>query len=156
MRDLSIFGEGTFDLIFHPCSNCFVPEIVPVWQECARVLAPGGLLLAGFVNPIAFSPDRELEAQGVVQLRYPVPYSDLAHQDEPSIRTLREAGEPLQFGHTLEDQIGGQLRAGFCLTELFEDGWPDSGEPLHRLMNCFVATRALKLRPKGRGCAPAA
>src|SRR5688572_12933114 len=25
MRDLSMFADESFDLIFHPCSNCFVP-----------------------------------------------------------------------------------------------------------------------------------
>lgn len=47
MRDLSTFTDESFDLIFHPCSNCFVPDVLPVWQECWRVLRPGGVLLSG-------------------------------------------------------------------------------------------------------------
>ncbi len=51
MADLSAFPEGSFGLVFHPCSNCFVPDVRPVWQEAFRVLRPGGVLLAGFCNP---------------------------------------------------------------------------------------------------------
>ena len=48
MADLSMFARASFDLIVHPCSNCFVPDVRPVWRECFRVLRPGGILLAGF------------------------------------------------------------------------------------------------------------
>ncbi|HEY9722835.1 MAG TPA: methyltransferase domain-containing protein [Oscillatoriaceae cyanobacterium] len=144
MRDLSRFAEGTFDLIVHPCSNCFVPDILPVWREAHRVLRKSGVLLAGFVNPIAFMPDPDLEAQGIVQLKYALPYSDLDSLTEAERRRYTDAGEPLAFGHTLDDQLGGQLRAGFVLTDLFEDRWAANKGPLHRLMNCFMATRSVR------------
>ncbi|MEZ0276700.1 MAG: class I SAM-dependent methyltransferase, partial [Roseimicrobium sp.] len=43
MADLSVFEDETFDLIVHPCSNCFVPDIKPVWREAFLVLKPGGV-----------------------------------------------------------------------------------------------------------------
>ena len=54
MRDLGEFADASFDLVFHPVSNLFCPELAPVWRECFRVLRPGGALLAGFVNPDVF------------------------------------------------------------------------------------------------------
>src|SRR5262249_61569760 len=54
MRDLHVFGDESFQLVVHPCSNCFVPEVRPVWREVFRILAPSGTLLAGFINPAAF------------------------------------------------------------------------------------------------------
>ena len=33
MRDLSVFEDGSFDLIVHPVSNVFVPDVRPVWRE---------------------------------------------------------------------------------------------------------------------------
>ena len=38
MADLSVFQDESFDLIFHPVSNVFVPEIIHVWKEAFRVL----------------------------------------------------------------------------------------------------------------------
>ena len=51
MRDLSMFADESFDLVFHPVSNVFVDEVRPVWREAYRVLRQGGELLAGFMNP---------------------------------------------------------------------------------------------------------
>ena len=50
MRDLSVLEDASFDLIFHPCSNGFINDIIPVWKECFRVLKKGGILLSGFTN----------------------------------------------------------------------------------------------------------
>lgn len=144
MRDLSVFDDETFDLIFHPCSNCFVPDILPVWREAFRVLKKGGTLLVGFVNPVVFTMDFKLEREGIAQMKYSIPHSDLAHADDPEIKKLIEAGEPLAFGHTLEDQIGGQLSAGFRLVSLFEDTWKEAKEPIHKFIQCYIATRAIK------------
>src|SRR5262245_32723437 len=54
MADLTALGDATFDLIFHPASNVFIPDLAPVWRECARVLRRGGALLSGFMNPAVF------------------------------------------------------------------------------------------------------
>lgn len=144
MRDLSAFKDESFDLVFHPCSNCFVPDVRPVWREAYRVLKRGGHLLAGFVNPIFFALDLAKEREGIVQLKYKIPVSELDYADDEEIRALHADGEPLSFGHTLEDQIGGQLDAGFQLVAMFEDGRPDDPSPIHKLMKAYIATRATK------------
>ena len=42
VANLSMFGDGSFDLVFHPCSNLFVPHVRPVWKEAfAAGLAAG-------------------------------------------------------------------------------------------------------------------
>lgn len=51
MADLSVFADASADVVFHPVSNLFVPDVDVVWRECARVLRPDGRLLAGFMNP---------------------------------------------------------------------------------------------------------
>ena len=147
MRDLSRFDSETFDLIFHPCSNGFVPEIQPVWNECIRVLKRGGVLLAGFVNPVLYAVDPDLDLKGTAQLKYSIPYSDLTSLSDEDRKKYTDREEPLCFGHTLDDQLGGQLRAGFHLTDLFEDRWGDDPEKfgaLNSLIPCFMATRAVK------------
>lgn len=145
MADLSAFADSSFGLIFHPCSNVFVPNVIPVWRECFRVLRAGGLLLAGFTNPVRYIFHDERTESGDLSVLYSLPYSDLKDMSESDLRRLIDAGEPLEFGHTLDDQIGGQLEAGFVLTRFFEDRYPDvDKDPLSRFMASFIATRACK------------
>ena len=141
MADLSVFEDANFDFIFHPVSNCFVPDVRRVWQEAYRVLVPGGSMIAGFNNPIAFCFDYDLEKQGIYRLKYKIPYSDLSSISEEE-RLRRYKDEPVEFGHSLTDQIGGQLQSGFHLIDFYEDFWPD--EAINDYTPIFIATRALK------------
>jgi SAM-dependent methyltransferase len=143
MADLSVFSDNRFDVIVHPCSNCFSETVRPVWRECFRVLRRGGVLLAGFANPLIFCFDRRLETEGVLQLRYPVPYSDVTSLSERERARYLEPDQPLCFGHSLEDQIGGQLEAGFVVTALYED-YHEEGDVTVPYFPAFLATRALK------------
>lgn len=147
MSDLSCFKDQTFDFIFHPCSNCFVPDVKKVWKEAYRVLKTGGTMIAGFSNPVFLAIDTEKEKQGIVEIKYKVPYSDLASVTEEERVRLFGENEPICFGHTLQDQLGGQIDAGFSLIGFYEDGWKNAGA-LHDKMDCFIATRALKTLPR--------
>jgi SAM-dependent methyltransferase len=144
MADLSSFRDESFDLVFHPCSNLFAPSVRPVWKEAFRVLRQGGLLLAGFLNPVIFIFDARLaEQEGVLQVRHELPYSDVESLSEEERLRLIERGEPFGFGHTLEDQLNGQMDAGFAITALYEDR--HRTHPLARYTPTYIATRAIKL-----------
>jgi SAM-dependent methyltransferase len=142
MANLARFQDESFDLVFHPVSNLFVPEIRPVWREAYRVLRPGGVLLSGFCSPVIFIFDLELYDQGILQAKYEIPYSDLTSLDENEREKCLQENSPIEFGHSLEDQIAGQLDAGFVITGLYEDADPD--EPVSKHLPGFVATRAIK------------
>jgi hypothetical protein len=88
----------------------------------------------------------EKTANGVLELRYPVPYSDVDSLTDRERKRLLEPDEPLCFGHSLEDQIGGQLDAGFVLTGLYEDYHLD-GDMTVAYFPGFLATRAVKPAP---------
>jgi SAM-dependent methyltransferase len=142
MRDLSTFRDASFDLVFHPVANLFVPDVHPVWQEAFRVLRPGGRLLSGFVNPLQYIFDWERSEKGELHVRHAVPYSDLTSLTDEERQRWIDAGEPLEFGHTLEDQIGGQLAAGFVLMGFYED--VDPRHVLARYIASFGATLAVR------------
>lgn len=146
MADLGVFDDEAFDLVFHPCANCFAPHVRPVWRECFRVLRPGGSLLAGFVNPLRYLFDDERRENGSLVVRHPIPYSDLTHLTEEERRQIvTERGQALEFGHSLEDQIGGQLDAGFLLCGFFEDRFDDPAvDPISQYAPTFLATRAIR------------
>lgn len=144
MRDLGAFAEGTFDLVVHPCSNLFIPDVRPVWKECARVLKRGGVLLAGFVNPVLYLFDQKKIDAGILEVRHRLPYSDLTSIPESERNAYIRAEEALEFGHTLTDQIGGQLDAGFAVTGFYEDRW--EGQPPADYTDTYIASSAVNIR----------
>ncbi len=108
------FADGEFDLIFHPVANCYVEEVLPIWRECFRVLRPGGRLLAGLDNGFNYVVDDD-EERIVRGLPFnPLRDPDLIPEDE-----VEDWG--MQFSHTLDEQIRGQILAGFSLLDLYED-----------------------------------
>lgn len=144
MKDLSCFKDKSFDLIFHPVSNCFVPDIAPVWKECYRVLKKGGVLLSGFANPLLYIFDfEEWDRNTNLKVRYKVPYSDTKQLSAKQLKARVDKCLPLEYGHTLEQQINGQLQAGFVLTSMYEDS--ANGDLLDSYINTFIATKAVKL-----------
>lgn len=130
------FADESFDLIFHPVSNCYVEEVRPIFRECFRVLKPGGVLLGGFDNGINYILDEKEE-----YLQNCLPFNPLKNPEQ--MRQLEAAGDGVQFSHTLEEQIGGQLEAGFLLTDVYED--TNGAGRLHEHgIPTFWATRAVK------------
>jgi SAM-dependent methyltransferase len=143
MRDLRAFADESFDLILHPVSNLFCPDLAAVWRECFRVLRPGGALLAGFMNPDLYIFDREAEDQrGELVVRFRLPYADLTDLSEGERERLIGPDGPLEYSHTMTEQVGGQLAAGFVLTAFAEA--PHHSGVTAKFMPGYFATRALK------------
>lgn len=130
------FADESFDVIVHPVSNCYIREVEPVWRECYRILKPGGVLLAGLDNGINYIFDDE-----ETMLAHKLPFDptvDAALYDE-----LMKSNSGVQFSHTFEEQVGGQLKAGLVLTHLYEDV-NDEGRLKEFNIPTFIATRAIK------------
>lgn len=142
MHDLGRFDDQSFDLIFHPVSNCYAPEILPVWREAFRVLRPGGHLLAGFMAPASYIFDPLAEDRGEVLVRFPLPYSDAKSLPPDELESVRREYHTLEFSHSLEEQIGGQLQAGFYLAGMYEDREPK--RPVAKYLPDMIATRSLR------------
>jgi SAM-dependent methyltransferase len=146
MADLSAFADASFDLIVHPVSNVFAADVLPVWGEAYRVLRPRGALLAGFSNPINYIFDFDLlDREHRLEVKYTLPYSDIESLSDEARKAYLAKGWPLEFSHTLDDQIGGQLAAGFLLAGFFEDRYPpQENDLISEHMPTFFATRSIK------------
>jgi SAM-dependent methyltransferase len=143
MRDLSAFADASFDVVFNPVSNLFCPDLAPVWRECFRLLRPGGRLLVGFVNPDVYIFDAEaLDGRGELVVRHSLPYADLTDLDEQERQRVLGPDHMLEYSHTMAEQIGGQLAAGFVLTGFAEA--PHQSSPTARFLPGYFATRAVK------------
>jgi len=140
MRDLSVFSDASFDLIFNPCSVLFVDDLKSVWKECFRVLKGNGILMTGLMNPLSLQIEEK-----TLKLIYKQPFSDLHSLPKDELKKLKDTKEALIFGHSLSDQIGGQLNAGFLITEMYEDNWGGENK-MDDYFPSFIATRAIKTK----------
>ena len=130
------FADESFDIIFHPVSNCYIRDVQHVWNECFRILKHGGILLAGVDNGFNFLFDDD-----ETTLKYTLPFDPLSNPEQ--MKDLIDTDSGVQFSHTLEEQLGGQLKAGFVLTDLYEDTNGEGVLHEHNIPS-FIATRAVK------------
>ena len=97
------------------------------------------------MNPMVYVFDAAAEDRGELIVRHALPYADITHLPADELQRRIDRDHTVEFSHTLETQIGGQLRAGFVLTHMFEDrdgGAPDTGRSAY-FPTC-MATRAVK------------
>ena len=132
------FEDETFDIIFHPVSNCYVEDVYHVWNECFRILKFGGVLLAGMDNGLNYLFDDDENLPLIVTNK--LPFNPLKNKE--LLKKLEANNDGIQFSHSLEEQIGGQLKAGFILKDLYEDY--NSIGVIKDYAPSFIATLAIK------------
>jgi len=146
------FDDCTFDYIINPVSNSYISDVRSVWKECYRILKHKGILISGFANPVVYMFDAFADGLSV---KNKLPLNPLADYAEDVLKKVISR-DGVQFSHTLEEQINGQLQAGLILTDLFEDFHPVSEETkydtyigsiasrLTKYMPIYIATRSIK------------
>ena len=92
-------------------------------------------------NPIEYIFDSGKLDQGILEVKYSIPYADIDHLDDPEIKQIVESGGYI-WSHTLEDQIQGQIAAGFAIIGFYED---IGGTVLDNYINSSIATKTIKL-----------
>jgi len=130
------FEDEEFDYVFHPVSNCYVEEVRPIWKECYRVLKHGGYLISGtdhYVNYIVDDDEKTIVNS--------LPFNPLKNPDQ--MKQLQDDDAGVQFSHSLEEQIGGQLEAGFRLLNIYED-INEEGRLAELNIPSFIAMRSIK------------
>jgi ubiquinone/menaquinone biosynthesis C-methylase UbiE len=134
------FEDESFDIIFHPVSNCYVEDVHHVWNECFRILKSGGVLMAGMDNGFNFIVGDFTVRPLVITNK--LPFNPLKMPDE-QFQKMAENYEGIQFSHTFEEQIGGQIKAGFILTDVFED-FNNDPDAISDGIPAYWASRAVK------------
>lgn len=120
MDDLRMFASARFDLVIHPVSTCYVPDVGRVFREVARVTRAGGRYVSQHKQPTSLQaslvtgPDGRWVLEHRADRREPLPPA-------PPSR-LREHGTQ-EFIHGLSALVGGICAAGFVIEDL--------GEPDH-------------------------
>lgn len=121
MEDLSGLASASFDIVIHPVSTCYVPDIRPVFDEVARVTKPGGIYISQHKQPVSLQADYQRAERG-----YPVLHTYYRSQPVPPPRQataaskrLRESGA-IEYLHRWEQIVGGMCRSGFMIEDLVE------------------------------------
>ncbi len=116
MDDLHMLGDEFFDIVHHPVSTCYVPDVSRVFREVARVIRDNGLYISQHKQPISLQISHKNERhQFVIGVEYyqegPLPRQQDSH--------YRESGTN-EYLHRLEQLVGGMCVAGFVIEDLRE------------------------------------
>jgi ubiquinone/menaquinone biosynthesis C-methylase UbiE len=132
--DLTMFQVGEFDVVIHPVSTCYVPNIGQVYREVARVIEPGGLYISQHKTPTNLQADQTPNTQGYVLSE---PYYRSGPLPPVVGSRLREEGT-LEFLHRWEEILGELCRSGFVIEDVVE--------PCHAELNAEPGSFAHRCR----------
>ncbi len=131
------FDDESFDLIFHPVSNCYMEDVYSIFEEAYRVLKKGGRMLSGLDNGVNFMIDSDTNPR----IKNKFPFNPLVNIEQMELLEKEDSG--IQFSHGLEENIGGQLKAGFILKDIYED-YNTEGDLAKLHIPTFYATLSIK------------
>ena len=113
MRDLSIFEDRAFDVVWHPYSLNFVPDCRVVFREVARVIRPGGMYHFAAANPFACGMGtRDWNGEGYVVRRQYIEGAEMTYEDEAWVfrgdtETVPDVEGPREYRQTLGRMLNG-------------------------------------------------
>ncbi len=116
MDDLSMFASGEFDIVIHPVSTCYVPDVTKVYRQVARITRAGGVYISQHKQPSSLQADVKPSPRGYELIE---PYYRTGPLPPVLGSPHREEGT-LEYLHRWEELIGGLCRAGFVVEDLVE------------------------------------
>ena len=130
MDAMPMLADGEFDLVVHPVSTCYVPDVTPVYREVARVTRGGGVYISQHKQPTSLQANVRPSIAG-----YEIsdPYYRQGPLPAVDDSLHREQGT-LEYIHRWEELLGAMCRAGFLIEDLVE--------PLHAETEAAVGTFA--------------
>lgn len=134
MRDLSMFADDAFDIVWQPYSLNYCPETGPVFREVARVLRSGGLYHLTFANPFAPALDNDWDGVGYRLRGLCIDGEDISYYYPPTWAVAQPDGStiavprPHEFRHTFSTVMNTMAQHGFIFLHLTE--WMRHADPL--------------------------
>ncbi len=119
MDDLGVFEAARFDIVIHPVSTCYLPDVSAVFAAVARVTRPGGRYVSQHKSPVSLQASLTTNGAGRYEVLHAASRREPLPQEPPS--RLREAGTQ-EFIQSLSDILGGICRAGFVIEDVHEPG----------------------------------
>ena len=111
MCDLSMFEDNSFDYIINPPSLMYIPNLEPVFAEGYRVLAKEGLFIIMAPSPVNYLCDWiESPDGGYYKAVHKMPWCSKDYDDSNWI----------EYGHSMEEYLGGLIQCGFVLNGYME------------------------------------
>ena len=156
MDDLSMLAEASFDIVIHPVSTCYVPDIGLVFSEVARVLAGGGIYISQHKQPVSLQADAQSKS-GQYKIRHAY-YGKTPLPQSPAPNLVREQGT-IEYVHRWEEILGGMCRASMVIEDVTEPLHAKADSPIdsfaHRcqFIAPYIRIKARRIsrdRPAGR------
>ena len=118
MEDLSMLPAGGFDAVIQPVSTCYVPDIIEMYRQVARVSAANALYISQHKQPASSQAGTLPSSRGGYCI------TETYYRSDPLPEAMeglphREAGT-VEFLHRWSELIGGLCRSGFVIEDLVE------------------------------------
>ena len=155
MQHMPMLADQSFDLVIHPVSTCYVPDIAPVFREVSRVLRPGGLYVSQHKQPVSLQSSLAPMANGNYEVRHEYYRSSAVPPASETTRAAQRLREhrAIEYLHRWEQIVGGMCRAGFVIEDLVEPVHAktdaDPGDFAHRASYIAPYVR-IKARRRGK------
>lgn len=155
MDHLPMLQDAEFDAVIHPVSTCYLPDVVAVYREVARVTKPGGLYISQHKQPLSLQATTERSDNGHYAILHSYYRETPIPPPKQSNRVTARLREPnaTEYLHRWEQLIGGLCRSGFMVEDLVE--------PVHGKRDAVVNSFADRgrfvapyVRIKARRCQP--
>lgn len=116
MDDLRALDNETFDIVHQPVSSCYIPDLVPMFAEIARVLRDDGVYISQHKQPTSLQISHRNERhQFVIGVEY-YHKGPLPRQVD---KAYRETGA-VEYLHRLDDLIGNLCRSNMVVEDFRE------------------------------------
>ncbi len=120
MRDLSCLPEAAFDIVWHPYSINFIPDVQVVFRQVARILRRDGLYYLQCSNSFGSGmTEQNWNGEGYVLKRPYLQGAEITFMDQAWVYERRESTDsvpgPREYRHTLSTLMNGLIEQGFVI-----------------------------------------